>query len=600
MTFFDNAVTRALGRIQWADRQYPATASRPTRREFCCKAAAGEYHVANEIAGSSATRRTQEAITAEKMIFTLHRYILRELLKVFVLASIALTLILSLGSILQPVQQEGVGPRQVLHLIVYFLPITLTFVLPMAALFASALVYGRFASDNELDACKASGVSLSTAVYPGLALAIAVAIANLLLSFHVMPYFVHLAEKSLKADAKQILFRNIQRRGYYRMPDKRHYIYADDVDVQHDTLLGVVVVETHRGAIKRTTTAERAKISIRTRDQFNEVHIDTYNINRAWSANTTGLSTDRISFSAEFGSLLGDAIKFKKVKEMKAIRADLSRFYPIAKLARETYAQVTAELVAQEIRQTMKRGEGNLYRLYSGVKSLEFAATNCEVEADSTILLSGKVLVEETDLNGAVQPRRLHCARAKLTIEPEEHTPTLAMDIDYPRIEGSSTLPMRYMVLGLVVPPSVEEITCRFKRQDNSLLAKELAKPALELADNASANLVEKQSSLDLEIRKTLARITSEMHSRLVFGMGCVPMILIGIGLGIVKRGGHLLTAFGASCIPAAVLIVCIMSGKNIAENLDSTRGLGIVLMYGGLGFLLALAVLVYRRLLRN
>jgi len=132
------------------------------------------------------------------MVFTLHRYIFRELLRVFVLAAVALTVMLSLGSILRPVQEYGVGPRQVIHLMGYFLPITLTFILPMAALFAGALVYGRLTSDNELDACRASGISLLTLVYPGFVLAIIVAIANLLLSFHVMPTFVRLAEKSLK------------------------------------------------------------------------------------------------------------------------------------------------------------------------------------------------------------------------------------------------------------------------------------------------------------------------------------------------------------------------------------------------------------------
>ena len=96
------------------------------------------------------------------MVFTLHRYIFRELFKVFVLATVALTLILSLGSMLQPIQKYGVGPEQVVHLLGYFLPITLTFVLPMGTLFATALVYGRIASDNELDACRASGISLMT------------------------------------------------------------------------------------------------------------------------------------------------------------------------------------------------------------------------------------------------------------------------------------------------------------------------------------------------------------------------------------------------------------------------------------------------------
>ena len=116
------------------------------------------------------------------MVFILHRYIFKELLKVFVLSTVALSVIMSLGSILRPIQEFGVGPAQVLDLLGYFLPITMTFVLPVAALFATSLVYGRFAADNEFDACKASGISPAMLVYPGLVLAIVVAIANLVLS----------------------------------------------------------------------------------------------------------------------------------------------------------------------------------------------------------------------------------------------------------------------------------------------------------------------------------------------------------------------------------------------------------------------------------
>ena len=46
------------------------------------------------------------------MVFTLQRYIFRELLKVFTLAAVALTLMLSLGSILRPIQEYGAGPTQ--------------------------------------------------------------------------------------------------------------------------------------------------------------------------------------------------------------------------------------------------------------------------------------------------------------------------------------------------------------------------------------------------------------------------------------------------------------------------------------------------------
>ena len=46
------------------------------------------------------------------MIFTLHKYIFRELFRVFILAALGLPFILSLGSILQRVQEFAAGPRQ--------------------------------------------------------------------------------------------------------------------------------------------------------------------------------------------------------------------------------------------------------------------------------------------------------------------------------------------------------------------------------------------------------------------------------------------------------------------------------------------------------
>jgi len=88
----------------------------------------------------------------------------------------------------------------------------------MAALFATSLCYGRFAADNELDACRASGIGMFNLVYPGLFLAVMVAITNLFLSFTVTPAFVQRAEKSFKADAQKIIFRNIQQKGYYTAP----------------------------------------------------------------------------------------------------------------------------------------------------------------------------------------------------------------------------------------------------------------------------------------------------------------------------------------------------------------------------------------------
>ncbi len=536
------------------------------------------------------------------MLFTLHRYIFRELFRAFLLAAIALTLILSLGSILQPVQEYGVGPRQVVHLMGYFLPITLTFVLPMAALFAGALVYGRFTSDNEFDACRASGISVLTLVYPGLALAIAVAIANLILSFYVMPVFVQRAEQSIKADAKQILFRNIQRRRYYALPpDEKYLIYADRASLQNDTLSGVILAQMENSEIKEITTAEAAKIIFNPHEKFNEVQITAYKTHQMGAEGEGGAET--ASFSMEFSSLLGDDIKFKKIDEMKMIRADLMQFDPIARLARDTYAQMTIELLAKDIRTEINGGTGQgdkYYELLGMPNSVRFTADVCTVQNED-IELSGNIVVIEYATQSKRALRTLSCSKATIHIEGDKLAPSLTMDIHNAREEGTVELIMREVIRGLVLPQTIETTAGQFRIEGGSLKTQELAKglPG-QSGVQASQKLAGLQFQLNKQIRKTLVDIKAEIHSRLVFGTGCIPMILIGIGLGIIKRGGHLLSAFGTSCVPAAVLIVCIMSGKQVTENLTAQTISGIAIMWTGLAFLSLLAVAIYGWLLRN
>jgi lipopolysaccharide export LptBFGC system permease protein LptF len=543
------------------------------------------------------------------MVFTLQRYIFRELLKVFLLATLALTLMLSLGSILRPVQEYGVGPRQVLHLMGYFLPITLTFVLPIAALFAASLVYGRFAGDNELDACRASGISLLTLIYPGLALAVVVAIANLILSFQVVPVFVHRAQKAIKADAKQILFRNIERKGYYPLPpEERFLIYADVADLESETLAGVVVVELKDNIIWRVITCDKATINVNPEQRFNEVQVTAQNAYQMDLLHSR--SVEFVSLGREFGSLLGDDIKFKTLDEMKRIRdVDLMLFDPIAKAARNVYAQFTAELLAQNIAATTTGDAGELYQLHSGEKFVEFSATYCVPQDDRRISLKGKVVAIESAMvveSDALRKKRLRTLRAKeaaLYVEGDELSPTLTLELKDPTWQAADGKEEPSWVLmrirGLLLPQAVQDVVAAY-RTESGLNTLALTGELTGLKNGPSSELKKSQRQLDKRIRRTFAEIGAEMHSRLVFGTGCVSMILIGIGLGISLKGGHLLSAFGASCLPAAILMVCILMGRNIAKNLGAQAVSGTAVMWGGLIFLCLLAVVLYRRLLKH
>jgi lipopolysaccharide export LptBFGC system permease protein LptF len=513
---------------------------------------------------------------------------------------------MSLGSILRPVQEFGVGPGQVLRLMIYFLPVTLTFVLPMAALFATTLVYGRLANDNELDACRASGISILTLVYPGFILAVIVATANLLLSFYVMPAFIHQAENSLKNDARQILFRNIQRKGYYSLPpDGRCRIYADNADMQNNVLSGVVAVDmAPNGSIKRIITAETAKVVFDPHQNINDVHVNAHNACQIAPGEDTAFFAEHLSLTTEFGALLGDNIQFKKIDQMKQIRRNPMLFEPVDRLARQLYAMFTAELLAQQINDAFSSPAKTPFKLFSDRQVVEFSAKSCSIRDEECLILADDVTITERPVSGDTPPRTMRCQKAFINIEGDEMAPTLTLDIqnakwtspDPQNPQTEENIIARQIIRGLVMPAAV---TDNFKTDD---ILSEISPKAISAAlhDGPDKRLLAIQDQLQKRIRRTFTAISAEMNSRLVFGVGCVTLIMIGIGLGIVLKGGHLLTAFAASAAPALVFISCIIMGKNIAENPSSRVIFGVPMMWAGLIILSLLGLELYRRLLRH
>ncbi len=539
------------------------------------------------------------------MVFTIHRYIFRELLRVFVLATIALTLMLSLGSMLRPIQEYGVGPEQIIHLLGYFLPITLTFVLPMAALFATAFVYGRFASDNEFDACRASGISLMTLIYPGLCLAIVVAITTLILSFHVVPAFVHRAEKAIKANAKQILFRNIQRKGYYKLPDVDFRIYADQALPADDTLVGVVVIESEGGDITKLITAKAAKIVFT--DIGKAVNKVTVVAQEAYQIDDRGQAySKQLPVSGRFESLLADNIKFQKIEQIKEIKIDMMNFGPIRQLALKMRAQLAAELLAEAIAQTIAGDGDGYYRLMGEDRIVIFSAGRCAAKSPKAekkdknkppiIELNGTVKLLEEDKVRQELICRWESIDGIIQFDDNEPGSPLEMVLYSPswqRGDGLTGLAQRHVIRNIALPEAIEQ-----KLAGGNLLEKLL--DIESVLATPKSGLIDLQESLKAKIESTTNEISSEIHSRLVLGLGCTTLILIAIALGITYRGGHLLSAFGTSAIPAGVLVVFILAGKDLTKNPSVPATVGIAVMWSGLIVLSVLTIGIYHKLLKT
>lgn len=533
------------------------------------------------------------------MIFTLHRYIFKELIKIFVLATVAMTLILSLGFLLKPIQDYGVSPQQVLRLMGYLTPITLTFVLPMSALFAASMVYGRFAADRELDACRASGISLWTLVYPGLCLAILVAIANLVLSFHISPTFVQRTEKNIKANAEQILFRNLQRKGYYTLPKSTLKVYAEQVDPARNLLEGVIVIDTKNPDIQRMVLAKTAKVEFEANSEYNNVKIVTLDAMRLDEMASGELGN--AVFERQFEPLLADSIKFYKLDRLKQIRADKLKYPPVRKVAMEAYNQMILEMVGQYFKQTFSSPKSQIMlQDADGLRDYFLTAAGCTVNSNKELTLDLTPPIQMVEFY-RVSGEKIYreCQKASCRLDNNQSVPRLELNLENPtwhRGDGQKKVALVKFINNVNLPAPVEE-----KLNSSAII------DTLVNVGTAESTMPIPSSQLKKSVRLLADKlegvndeIDAELNSRLVFGLGCVSLILTGIALGIYLRGGHLLSSFGASAIPAGILIIFIVAGKQITKNPATTATLGVVMMWSGLILLTLLTIFLYRRLLRT
>lgn len=173
------------------------------------------------------------------MRLVLHRYIFAELLKTFVLSTAAITLFLSLANALGALRDRGLGPIDSAHLVLYFIPAMLVFAMPIGALLTTTLVYGRLASDNEITACRASGISTATLLKPVFVLGLLIGAATFLLHDRVIPWARYRAEEVGTENMERIFFHRIRTRG----SDEFSTFFISAKLLEGNMLYGVVLTQ---------------------------------------------------------------------------------------------------------------------------------------------------------------------------------------------------------------------------------------------------------------------------------------------------------------------------------------------------------------------
>ena len=175
------------------------------------------------------------------MLKTLHGYLSWDLARTMLLALVAFTLVMTVFAVIEPMRKQGLDGTQVLSLFGYTIPVMLSLTMPVAALFASTFVYGRFSQDNELMACRASGIAAMTLLRPALVLGVMITAASLYLSNSVAPDLAERANQSIKNNVRGFAYSQLRQKGMVK--HEAQILFADDVDEEHNTIYGMMLLD---------------------------------------------------------------------------------------------------------------------------------------------------------------------------------------------------------------------------------------------------------------------------------------------------------------------------------------------------------------------
>lgn len=189
----------------------------------------------------------------------LTRYVLLDLLKVFLLTLTGLTLLIFIALIGKEFVDKGIGLGPLLQMAPYLIPQAMQFAVPGTMLLATTSVYGRMASYNEIVAIKSLGISPMAVVWPALVLAtlvsfIAVVINDVAVSWGTM-------------GVKQVFLASIEEVMYSQLKLKHNYnlgkanISVRDVD-GHRLLWPTLIVQQAGDKPAWTVSAEEAELRL--------------------------------------------------------------------------------------------------------------------------------------------------------------------------------------------------------------------------------------------------------------------------------------------------------------------------------------------------
>jgi lipopolysaccharide export LptBFGC system permease protein LptF len=545
---------------------------------------------------------------------TLHAYVLRELLKTFALTLVALTALFTMGGGLYNVMRyEGVGAGDILGFIPLLIPIVVTLTMPVAALFAGSMVYGRLAADNELLACRAAGVNVHRLFLPAILLSICVVAFTLLFSDLVIPDFIRRMDRYARTNLRDLAYQKMQVSGHILRDQggERFLLTASGVRIPSEN------------ALREQNLPIGPGLNYLLVDSPVFLQIDaSHTLERYITARQGLCKFDTRSTPIEVTTYVDDASDFDLGRRTVRLKQQQFRFQPPLEFPRKASMVDLATLLRWrrqpwEVDRLRSRVRDFLQaltaeRLFSlcteqltapGALTLAdergraYKITAAECAEDRKGLALTDVHVESAD-GDSVRPWLYEAPRALLTARPGpdgrlrvelhfsetshrsviEHNPRAS---DYEQGRGKAGF---VLTDNLMLPQPVSDEMQNYTEAT-------VCDPSVSLP--VSPALDEKRVALQKEGTLQRRKMTADIHFRLGFNSSTLVTVIMAAALGAVFRGSRALAAFALACIPFASVALLMVMARQMAEK-PGTESLGPLLTWGGMAgiALLDLAIL--------
>ena len=536
---------------------------------------------------------------------TLFWYLFRDLLRIFFMTSGTLAGIMSFGGLLRPLTENGLDAGQVGKMLTYLTPAMMTYSLPVAALFATTVIYGRLAADNELTACRAAGISYTVIGLPAVVLGLIVAILSLLLLCFIVPVFSLKVEQVIYSNLGKVVVNKIERNHQIRFgTGGLPTVFAQEArllkpDPAHprDELVELV------GPTIVTYEMPDKVSKLRVPKEFYTAESAVVRIHPSGTG-PAGTDPGQLSLDLAGGTkfprrFVGDvqagvdATTFGPITLASPIRENV-KFMDIRALAKLTADPTGSQRVTAAIADLVRRDEETtfLFELAHGSEGSGAHVLRTGGAADETYLLStagpeptfrGGELVFSSAGGGPHEtggPRQVHleirqAAETNLTAEAREV-----------RVKAKPDDASERMVVTL----EAYDLTLQTRGDENNQTDRATWARTFDVPMDEAVKAIRRDQTLDKYLRDhTLSpddanhlrreqvvvsnAVRGELHSRASFAVSCLILVLVGCALGMMFRSGNFLSAFAVSFVPALLCITLVVAGQQTADHVPEKIG---------------------------